>query len=167
MYLSFTLLPSQFPLLPVGSASVLWDSRFATLRTVFPLQSFQAPPPPETRSYFGAPFLRVPAHQHRGVVLEQRVRGGNHGGSWSNSPAAAPPGRALFIVTMETPSSLMAWAGLRSWAGPAGLQFLRSFCEKSSVLSLSGLRLNGSLRYSWKQGNRRSRPYVASNAQSE
>lgn len=131
LYLSFTFLPSQFPLLPVASASVLWDSRFATLRTVFPLRSFQAPQSPETRPYFGTPFLRVPAHQHRGVILEQRVRGGNHGGSWSSSPAAAPPGRALFTVTMETSSpSLMAWAGLRSWAGPAGLQFLRSLREK-------------------------------------
>lgn len=42
------------------------------------------------RPYLGAPFLRVPAHQYRGVVLEQRICGGNHGGGESSSPAAAP-----------------------------------------------------------------------------
>lgn len=105
--------PSRFDLGPLG----------------LPIRKFRASPPPslpETRPYLGAPFLRVPAHQHRGVILEQGVGGRDHGGSWRSSPAAAPPGRALFTVTMETPSpSLMAWAGLRTWAGPAGLRFLR------------------------------------------
>lgn len=45
-------------------------------------------PHPETPPYFGTPFLRVAAHQYRGIILEQRVGGGDHGGGEGSSTAA-------------------------------------------------------------------------------
>lgn len=114
--------PSGFPLLNAGT---------------FLYPSFQAPPPPETPPetppYFGAPLLRVSAHQHRGVILEQRVRRGDHGSDGGSSPAAAPQICALFAVSMETSSpGLMAWAGPRSGAGPAAREFPSSLTEEFS-----------------------------------
>lgn len=83
-----SLLRFQFPLLPVTAASVPRDSRLQRSPRLTPTE-FRAPPPSETRPYFGAPFLSIPAHQHRGVILKQRVCWGNHGGGASSSPAAA------------------------------------------------------------------------------
>lgn len=83
--------PSPVPIAFTPSHCSLCPSGLPILKAGIGLSpsELRATPPSETRPYFGAPFLPVPAHQHRGVILEQRVRGGNHGGGGSSSPAAA------------------------------------------------------------------------------
>lgn len=136
---------------------------------IFPHRSSRAPPTRETCPYFGAPLFRIPAHQHRGVILEQRVCRGNHGGDAGRSPAAAPQVCALFAVTMETSSPfLVAWAGLRSGAGPAVVSF-RSALAKNSPCALryQGSRSPGRLDTFGNGQNRSWSPCAASCSQFE
>lgn len=159
--------PTEFPLLPVAAAHVSLDPG-PSPQGSFP-RSSRVPPPRETCPYFGAPLFRIPAHQHRGVILEQRVRRGDHGGYAGRSPAAATRVCALFAVTMETSSPfLVAWAGLRSGAGPAVVSF-RSALAKNSPCALcyQGSRSPGRLDTFGNGQNRSWSPCAASCSQFE